>query len=152
MPFDPATFLDVSHLVTFLGGAAVGATGSYLGNRFTDQRRHQEAKRAERAQFAKLQTVMPGLLVEMAKDLREDSTKAVREFLVPPSRRILFRPGKLRFMYCVDECAGVENYVDRLLEAGYIDPVGNLDGPMSANVPIYRMREHFVTLLEKHYQ
>jgi hypothetical protein len=49
MPFD---LLDAKLAATFLGGAAVGAAGKYLADKFTDQRHKMEEEQSERRKFA----------------------------------------------------------------------------------------------------
>lgn len=143
MPFEPSSLLDVSHLVTFVGGAIVGGAGQYLADRFTDQRRKQLAKSEAKKQFSALKAVMPKLFAEMVQDLNIDQSQSIREFVITPNRRVSFNGSKPRFMYYEDEHPDVRVHVDRLLEAGYLQDV------TVGNVPIYRLREHFVLLLNE---
>ena len=143
MPFEPSSLLDVSHLVTFVGGALVGGAGQYLADKFTDQRRNQESKSVAARQFDELKGAMPRLFAEMLKDVSDDKAQSVREFVVMPNRRIGFNGDKPRFSYFEDEHPGLRNQVDRLHFAGYLDDV------TVGNAPIYRMHEHFITLLKE---
>jgi hypothetical protein len=92
-----------SHSLAFLLGAATGAAGQYLADKYTDQRRRQEARSAVDTRWSKIQTAMPALIQEMKKDLSENSL--VREFIVLPNNRVPFGVGKLqpRFRYYEDE-------------------------------------------------
>lgn len=144
MPFDPSSLFDVSHLVTFLGGALVGGAGQYIADRFTDQRRNQELKSAAFKQFSELKSAMPNLFSEMQKDIGDDKSHSIREFVVMQNNRVSFSGSKPRFIYFEDEHPNLRVQVDRLLYAGYLDDV------TVGNVPIYRMREHLIVLLKEH--
>jgi hypothetical protein len=142
--FDPPSLLDVSHLVVFLGGTAVGAAGKYLADRFTDQRREQEAARKERRRFKELQTLMPDLFREMAKDLRNDADGLTREFVLLSSRVTAFDGrGKPRFAYFETEHPQQRSQIDLLRTEGYLEDATIQD------IPIFRMSEHFVRLLKE---
>jgi hypothetical protein len=96
MPFDPNSLWDVSHLVAFVGGAAVGAAGTYLGDRFTDQRRKSEARSKADAEFARIKKLMPALIAELAADLRNSSEHVLREFVILGNERLRFMHDKPR--------------------------------------------------------
>jgi len=68
--------------IGFLLGSIIGATGMYLADRFTDQRRRQEANRAQRQKFQTAVRQMPLLMVELRNDLLEPDLKLVREFIL----------------------------------------------------------------------
>lgn len=144
MPFDPSSLLDISHLVTFLGGAAVGGTGKYLADRFTDQRRRQEGAQSVQRRFKELNAIMPELLNEMANDLRGDTTGSIREFVLCPNRRTMFNSSKPRFTYFETEHPSLQNNIDLLNAEGWLDDV------TVGNAPIFRMTEQFVILLKNH--
>lgn len=144
MPFDPSSLFDVSHLVTFVGGAFVGGAGQYLADKFTDQRRNQESKSVASKQFDDLKSTMPNLFSEMLKDLGTDKSQSIREFVVMPNKRVSFNSSKPRFTYFEDDHPDLRVQVDRLHYAGYLDYVA------VGNAPIYRMREQFIVLLKEH--
>jgi hypothetical protein len=89
----------VSHLFAFLVGAATGAAGHYLGLKYTDKRRSQEQKENSRCTFNELNTRMPELFKEMRKDLLEDKSELVTEFVALPHRKIPFSSSKNSFYY-----------------------------------------------------
>jgi len=144
MSFDPSALLDVSHLVTFVGGAIVGGAGQYLADRFTDQRRKQDSTSEAQKKFVQVKAAMPALVAEMLQDLNNDQSQSIREFVVTPNKRVTFNSSKPRFIYYEDDLNGLRLHVDRLFEGGYLDDV------TVGNAPIYRMREHFVVLLKEH--
>lgn len=143
MAFDPSTLLDVSHLVTFVGGAMVGAAGQYLGDRFTDSRRAKEQASEIKKSFKRLQEQMPDLLQEMKADLQTSGSSMIREFVLLPNARVSFNHSKPRFQYFAEVHPHLQTQVDLMRDAGFVD---ELD---SAKVPMYRMREHLVEELIK---
>lgn len=143
MPIDISSILDTSHLITFLGGAAIGCAGQYLADRFTDQRRKQENISEIESIFTSLKLDMEKLFAEMAEDLRGDDSRSIREFVISPNRRVTFNGDKPRFIYYEDEHPYLKPQADRLESAGYIIDV------TPSNAPIFRMNEIFVELLRK---
>lgn len=141
MPFDPASLLDVSHLVTFLGGTVVGAAGTYIADRFTDRRRRQEAESEAEDRFLALERKMPGLFAEIRSDLAGKPELAIREFVVLPNERVTFNHDRPRFEYYESEHEAVSNFVALLVESGFVEIV------RSTSTPIYRLREPFVARL-----
>lgn len=93
--------------------------------------------------FSYLQGLMPDLLAEMATDLRGDKTHVVREFVVLPSRRVIFNSAKPRFAYYEEEHEGLRNKIDLLEEHGFVVDV------TPEQTPVYRMTDEFEKLLLK---
>jgi len=143
MAFDPASLLDVTHLATFLGGALTGAAGTYLADRFTDQRRNSETHERNLNKLANLNLLMPEFFAEIREDLKTHPEKLIREFVLLPSPNVSFVHGQPRFQYYESKYPALKNYVSLLAESGYIDIV------RPTGTPIYRLCEHFVTFLEK---
>lgn len=141
MAFDASSLLDASHLVAFLGGTGVGAAGTYLADRLTDQRRKQEASKEDKARFLALRKQMPAFLDEVSKDLQANPELSIREFVVLPNERITFNHDRPRFQYYEVKCPGVVNHISLLVEGGYIEVV------RATGTPIYRLRESLVAKL-----
>lgn len=142
MAFDLISLLDVSHLVTFLGGTLVGCAGQYFADRFTDQRRKQEARSETQKQFNEIKISMPKILLEMVDDIKNDKTQSIREFVILPNKRVNFNSDKLRFAYYEDAHPNVRIQTDRLVALGFLIDV------TVGNAPIYRMSENFISLLK----
>jgi hypothetical protein len=142
MAFDPSSLLDASHLVTFLGGAAIGCAGQYFGDRFTDQRRAQQVVSASKKRFLKLFEIMSVLMLEMSEDLNGDETAATREFVILPNRRVGFNSTIKRFYYFEEQHIDVKNQVELLIESGFVQRVH------ISSAPIFRMREDLVDMLK----
>jgi hypothetical protein len=142
MAFDLNSMLDISHLVTFVGGAILGSASQYLADRFTDQRRKQETNKSAKTQFLRLKEAMPDLFSEMAKDLSEDKTGTTREFVILPNDQVDFISSKLRFSYFESTHQHLHNQIDMLLESGYVEDI------TSGKVRILRMNDNFVQMLK----
>lgn len=135
--------LDITHVVAFLVGALSGASGHYLGTKYTEQRHTKEHEIHKRKQFEHLKNIMPKLLEEMLEDIKNDKTKIVREFFVLPNERVLLSTDKARFLYYEDKHENLQGKIDILESNSYVVDV------TTGNAPIYRMTEEFVDLLLK---
>jgi hypothetical protein len=142
MPFDPTTLLDASHLASFLGGAAVGAAGTYMADRFTDRRRENEGRNAAAEKFERVSKHMVELLAELRKDLHENAPLVVRELVVLPSERITFNHDKPRIEVYETRHPAAKNQVGLLVSEGYLEVI------RSSGTPIYGLTERFVESLE----
>lgn len=98
---------------------------------------------ARKPAFDELCEIMPGLLIEMKKDLSEDTTRLIREFVLLPVRGVIFNSTKRRFFYVESEHPDLKNKVDLLEQHGFVVDV------TPRNTPIYRMTEEFVRLLRE---
>jgi hypothetical protein len=138
------TFDLTSTLVGFLVGAATGAAGTYLANKYTDRRREKEADTHVKRRFLAVKEQMPELIAEMKSDLAGDGNSHIREFFVLPNKRVrLGGSEKPRFIYYEDQHENLRGKLDVLENEGYIMDV------TPKNTPIFRMSEEFVELLMK---
>lgn len=136
--------LDVTHLVAFLVGALSGASGHYLGTKYTEQRHKKEHEIHKRKQFEHVKNIMRKLLEEMLEDVKNDKTKIVREFFILPNKMVgIGGMSKPRFLYYEDEHDNLKGKIDILEENSYVIDV------TTGNAPIYRMSEEFVDQLLK---
>lgn len=142
MPFDPTTLLDASHLASFLGGAAVGAAGTYMADRFTDRRREKEGRHAAAMKFEDVSKHMVELLAQLRKDLHENASLVPRELVILPNERIMFNHDKPRIEVYETGHPAAKNQVGLLVSEGYLEVI------RSSGTPIYRLTEHFVQSLE----
>ena len=135
----PAEIL--SHLIAFLLGTLVGASGKYLADRFTDQRRRQEARRETKKRFRAVRKQMPELIAEMRQDLGEPGNESVRHFFIIPTKSVSLNLRAQAFVYYEDRHPDLRGKVTILENHGYV-----IDDT-SGNVPRYRMTEELVGLL-----
>jgi len=138
---DLTAILDTSHLLSFLGGTAVGAAGKYIADLFTDQRKKKEAAAEANAAFKKLIGAMPELIDEIRADLIREAEMHIRELVVLPNNRVIFNSDRPRFAYFESEHVGLKDKCETLARAGYLECVK--PGP----TPTYRLEEHFVERL-----
>lgn len=141
MSFDPTSLLDVSYLLTFLGGTAVGAAGTYVADRLTDQRRKKEAVSEAKSRFSMLERQMPDFFAEIRQHLADKPQLTIREFVVLQSEGNMFNHPHPRFEYYESKHPAISNFVAMLVEAEFVQVV------RATSTPIYRLREHFVTHL-----
>ncbi len=134
-----------STLVGFLVGAATGAVGTYLGNKYTDRRREKKAGKDAKRRFLAIKKQMPQLVAEMRTDLAGEGNSHIREFFVLSNKSVcLGGSEKPRFIYYEDQHENLRGKLDVLENEGYImdvTPKGTL---------IFRMSEEFVELVMKH--
>lgn len=131
----------MTHGLAFLVGAATGAAGTYLADRFTDQRRRKEAERSAQRQFAEVVALMPDLIREMKIDLSVPENATCRDFFVIPEKTVLC--ASVGTLFYEDD--GKNAYLSkvRILESqGFVIDI------TPGNAPMFRMQEHFVRALK----
>ena len=130
--------LILSHMIAFLAGALTGATGTYLADRFTDQRRRQEGHRESKQAFERIRAAMPELIADIKNDLADPENRTIREFFVAPSRNVTINSSQSRLIYFETDHPDLRGKVAILANSGYLSDV------TTGNIPIYRMTEEFV--------
>jgi hypothetical protein len=143
MAFDPSSLLDFSHLAVFLGGTAVGAAGTYMADRFTDQRRKREVESEGHDRFVNLESQMSAFFAELRADLAAHPDLGIREFVLLPNERVMFNHDRQRFEYYESKYPGVQNWTALLVEAGFVEVI------RETGTPIFRLREQFVARLQR---
>jgi hypothetical protein len=128
----------LSHMIAFLVGALTGATGSYLADRFTDQRRRQEKHRESNEAFGRIRATMPELIADIKNDLADPDNRTVREFFVAPSRSVTINSSQTRLIYYETDHPDLRGKVNILASSGYVSDV------TTGSIPIFRMTEDFV--------
>jgi len=87
-------------------------------------------------------TLMPELLMDMARALKDEKTKLIREFFVLPNQRVMLGgSSKPRLIYFEDDYENLRNKLDILEDYGLIIDV------RVGRSPIYRITPEFVRLL-----
>jgi len=71
-----------THAAAFLVGAFTGAAGQYLADRFTDQRRRQEASADAQKRFDRAHEAMPECIARLKSSI--EHAPLVREFVLLP--------------------------------------------------------------------
>lgn len=133
-----------SHAAAFLFGAFTGATGKYLADKFTDQRRKKESRDETKQQFERVRAQMPELIAEMKHDLNSEGHGTIRDVLVI-ERDVMISTGAMqsKFAFYRDDHEDLDGKVTVLENCGYVRLIES--GPF----PTYRLTEHFVQLILK---
>jgi len=136
----------VSNASAFLAGTITGAAGKYLADRFTDQRRTRESEATDRRRLKDLEAVMPDLLNEIRTDLRADTSRTKREFILLPNDRIQYTHPKLRFVYYESKHPDARNQISLLCQAGFADALFSTE---TSRFPLFQFTERFIQLVSK---
>lgn len=92
--------------------------------------------------FQDVLSLMPELLLDMARALKDNKTKLIREFFVLPNRRVMLgESSKPRLIYFEEDYENLRNKLDILEDYGFIIDV------RISNAPIYRMTTELIKLL-----
>jgi hypothetical protein len=133
----------MSSVIGFLVGTAIGASGKYFADKFTDQRRGNESAKQLKLVFLNIKKQMPELIEELKTDFSDN--KLTREFFVLINKKAtLGGSQKHRFIYYEEEHENLRGKIDLLENQGFLTNV------TTGNAPIYRMTEEFVDLLNKY--
>lgn len=132
----------LSLAVGFLIGGFTGATGTYLGNKFTDQRRASEAKKFADADWQKLKKKFPAIIDEMIEDINGQNSIGVRKFFVT-QKGVRINKSEPAFEYYSDVHPDLHAAIMYMEDLGYIEDI------TPGNCPMYRFYEHFYDLLKQ---
>lgn len=116
----------------------------YFADKFSDQRRALEKRRAEKRAFDEHARKMPDLFKEMKADLENEKMDLVREFFVLSAPGVAVGSPDKHFRYDLSRFEGLAEKIKVLEHEGFI-----LDVSRSRNVPKYWLQENFVTLLRQ---
>ncbi|MBP8699912.1 MAG: hypothetical protein KBH82_12865 [Syntrophorhabdaceae bacterium] len=132
-----------SNSISFLFGAAIGATGKYFADKFTDKRRYQESHNQAIKEFKSVKKSMPKLIGEMKDDLEDEKHRFAREFYIVEKGAVLNITGKYLAYYFEDH-EDLQDKINILENYEYITDI------TSNNIKKYKMTEEFVELIRKH--
>jgi hypothetical protein len=130
----------ITYLITFLIGVATGAAGKYFADKYTDQRRKNDARREESRRFKQTRSQMPQLVKEMKKDLTTPETHLLREFFLSSHKWPLNLQNK-NLIYYFEDHPDLQAKVQILENNGYVLDV------TPSNTKKYRMTEDFARLI-----
>ncbi|MFC0131387.1 hypothetical protein CR105_03125 [Massilia eurypsychrophila] len=130
-----------STAVGFVVGSFTGAAGTYLADKYTDQRRDQAEAAAANALWREAFDMFPEVMREMQADVRNPRLAGVRDFFVKSSGSTV-NSDRPHLEYHTDVHSNIMGAIAYLEEVGYIDDI------TPGNCPKYRMRLPFVNRLK----
>lgn len=133
--------LMTSYLAGLLTGILVASAGGYFANKYTDERRGKEKKRAVDSDLQYATEKMPELIAEMRDDLAK--YPLCREFIIL-SKKWSYNadPNKVILSYYFEEHDSLTEKVEVLKKLGFIDDI------TFNKKKRYSMKEKFVILLK----
>lgn len=132
----------LSHSTFFLIGVLTGAGGQYLADKFTDQRRRQEATAAVDAEWAKFEKAFPDVLNAIQQALR--SNPLMREIVVARARGMVINSIEPQLRFDEPDYEGIRVKLRMLEEAGYLDDIST-----NSMVLMMRMTTEFVERVQR---
>ena len=136
--------MDILSLaIGFLVGGATGATGTYFGNKYTDERKIKESKKAKDQFYKRLWNEHSVLLSEMKSDLTNPGFGYHREFFVL-SKHWSFNTDGPHLKYYIEEHDSLEQQLKSLEGEGLIHNVTE----SGKNVTKYKFTNEFVEYLK----
>ncbi|HAI14678.1 MAG TPA: hypothetical protein DCM28_23435 [Phycisphaerales bacterium] len=129
--------LITTSLATFLIGVVTGACGSYFASKYTDKRRHAEAKKTLAQKLKKVYQLMPELIEEIKDDLTKEDFKTVREIVILNRPNGYWDDG-LTFAYYKTRHHDLKGKFSVLQNSGFVIPVSD---------DKYKITEEFVELI-----
>lgn len=130
-----------SILVSFLVGCFTGAASTYLGQKFTDERRRKEEISRLDKEWRKIENKYPEIIKEMKEDINHPDYVGVRTLFVCESTNNVGAPGPI-FTYYTDK------HPDLVAAISVLEDLGYLENTTTGNLPKYRMKEIFIERLK----
>jgi len=138
--------IDVSHVLTALGSAAIGASGRFAGAWGKASFEKWSAKRDERKRLAELKGLMPALIGDMRNGLTEDKSRTIRQFFVLANPAVIVSSDRNRFVFYESVHRDIHNQVAMLQDAGFVQELPAVD---AFGFRLFRFSEEFVRLLAR---
>lgn len=136
--------MDVtSLLIGFLTGATTGAAGTYLADKFTDQRREKQRAKEKKQLWSDIEKKFPLVIAEMMEDFLPTKNRHVRAFFVKKSTAIMGFVSEPAFEYCPEKHPDIRAAVLYLQQHGFISDI------TTGNCPMYRIHEKMIDQLLK---
>ena len=134
--------MDIFSLaVGFLVGAATGAAGNYLADKYTDVRREKKAAQEHSKLWRDIETRFPEIVAEMRTDFASPEGQGVRAFFVKESNTLIAFTSEPCFEYHTDKHPNLRAAVLLLAHHGFVSDI------TPGNTPMYRVHESLVDQL-----
>lgn len=131
----------LSLAVGFLVGAATGAAGSYMADKFTDARRQKARIKAQQRLWKDIEARFPSVIAEMRDDFSSHEGRNVRSFFVKESTTMIGFLSEPCFEYHTDKHPDLRAAVHCLEQHGFISDI------TPGSCPKYRVHEHLIDWL-----
>ena len=129
-------------LILIIGTVAGVAIGYFIFGRASGLAGRNVADKSASKRLRRLREEAPTFFDSVKDDLTRPEFAHVREFAIVASSDITFVSEELRFVYYEDEVPNLKDLAKSLEDDGFVDNV------TSGRTPIFRMREHFVEVLD----
>lgn len=134
--------MDILSLaVAFLVGAATGALGNYIADKYTDARREQKAFKERMQPWQDIEARFPEITAEIRADFSSTEGRAVRAFFVKESNTLIAFTSEPSFEYHTDNHLNLRATVLLLAHHGFVSDM------TLGNTPMYRVHECHVDQL-----
>ena len=131
------------YLLVLVVGLAAGCVIGYLiFGRAAGLSTASATMKGAKKKLRRLKDESPKFFTSVKDDLARPEFAHVREFAIVASSDMTFVSEELRFVYYEDEVPNLKGLAKNLEDNGFIDDV------TSGRTPIFRMREHFVEVLD----
>ena len=125
----------------FLIGAATGAAGTYLADKYTDVRRDKKKVKEQALLWQDIERRFPNVIAEMRSDFSSAEGRNVRAFFVKPSNTTIGIVSEPCLEYHTDK------HPDLLPAVLYLSQYGFITYITPGNCPMYRVNEKLVDCL-----
>jgi len=127
----------------FVVGAFTGASGKYLGDKYTDQRRSSELAKLKNDHWNEFIKKFPKVAEEMINDVNNPDFTGVRKFFVKDSGTVVNK-SEPSFEYHTDTHPNLNAAIMYLVDLKCIQDI------TPGNCPMYRFYEDFYDRLKKY--
>jgi hypothetical protein len=131
----------LSLAIGFVVGGFTGAAGTFYGNKYTDQRREAESRKADKKVWDDLRGKFPVIINEMIEDVKNPNFFGVRTFFIK-TKGTCVNSKELNFEYHTDVHSNLNAAIMYMNDLGYITDI------TPKNCPKYRFHEHFYEMLK----
>jgi hypothetical protein len=118
----------------------IGILGTFWGNSITERAKDRDSKKQILNKFQIIKSKIPELMNEMKSDMKNPELKLCSEFVILPSKNVIFNTSRNAFAYFENEHENLISKVLILKNSGYVHDI--TDG----NVPRYQFDEEFVDM------
>ena len=136
--------MDILSLsVGFLVGAITGATGNYVADKYTDQRRKRELAKEQAGIWQDIEKRFPSVIAEMREDFSHPENKSIRTFFVKSQGTVIGIMSEPSLQYDTGTHPDIQAAVSYLISKGFVTDI------TTTSCPMYRVQEVLIDWLKK---